>query len=131
MGSLFVVNPNSANGKTGNQWPSMEVALTEAFPDHSFALTTGPGDATDFTRNALKNGVQRIVVVGGDGTVNEAINGFFDGQELINPDAELGLISSGTGGDFRKTFKLGNSLEGAIDVLKRGNMRRIDVGGYP
>ena len=128
MGSLFIVNPNSASGTTGDQWPTMEKALKPTFPDHHFALTNGPGDATSLAHKALREGIQRIVVVGGDGTINETINGFFEGETLINPDAELGLISSGTGGDFRKTFGLSNTLEDAIAVLQRGRTRAVDVG---
>ncbi len=128
MRTLFVVNPNSASGKTGHDWPSMKAVMAKTFPGHETALTSGPGDATELTRRALKKGMERIIVVGGDGTINETVNGFFENEKQLNPQAELGLITSGTGGDFRKTFKLDSDLESALEVLKRGNTRLVDVG---
>ncbi|MCW9035808.1 MAG: diacylglycerol kinase family lipid kinase [Rhodospirillales bacterium] len=128
MRTLFVVNPNSAGGKTGHDWPSMKATMAKTFPGHETALTSGSGDATNLTRRALKAGIERIIVVGGDGTINETVNGFFEDDQPLNPDALLGIISSGTGGDFRKTFKIGNTLEEALEVLRQGRTRLIDVG---
>ncbi|MBT3234519.1 MAG: diacylglycerol kinase family lipid kinase [Bdellovibrionales bacterium] len=128
MRTLLLVNPNSGNRKTQKAWNSIHLALEELYPGHEVALTAKPTDATNLTRQALKSGIERIIAVGGDGTVNEVVNGFFENGQPINSEAELGIIPSGTGEDFCKTFKIERSLEGAVDVLKRAKIRKIDVG---
>lgn len=103
--------------------------------DYRVALTTRAGDATRLVREALKAGTEGIAVVGGDGTLNEASNGFFepDGAS-IDTKAWLGPISCGTGGDFRKTLaatNAGNSdaaMEALVERLVTSHVRPIDAG---
>jgi diacylglycerol kinase family enzyme len=92
------------------------------------AMTERRGDATKLVRSALNEGHHEIVVVGGDGTINEAVNGLFDADGSIAPDAVFGFIDSGTGGDFRKTFGLAPGYTAAIARLKAASVHRIDVG---
>ncbi|WP_179862081.1 diacylglycerol/lipid kinase family protein [Longibacter salinarum] len=88
--------------------------------------TRGPGDATALTRYALRNGARLIVVVGGDGTLNEVVNGFFDEEGRIAPDATLLPLGGGTGSDFVRTLRkcgdekdVGTGMERcAIDVMR-------------
>jgi YegS/Rv2252/BmrU family lipid kinase len=91
-------------------------------------VTTGPRDATTRTREALRSGVERIVAIGGDGTVNEVVNGFFDHGVIVNPDAELAIIEAGTGGDLRKTLGIPSDSEAAVERILAGTRRRVDVG---
>jgi len=92
------------------------------------AMTTGPLDAVTITRHALREGFERIVAVGGDGTINEVVNGFFQDHVAINPNAELALVTNGTGGDFRRTFDIGQTLEECLERIANGRTRPIDVG---
>jgi len=129
---FVVVNPNSANRRTGREWPQISRALKEAIGDFEALKTRAPGEATRIAREALKSGFQMIVSVGGDGTHNEVVNGFFNlegGKPVsINPDAVLAVITKGTGGDFRKALKIGKDIGPAIGVLKDGKDRLIDAG---
>ncbi|MFC1889716.1 diacylglycerol/lipid kinase family protein, partial [Thermodesulfobacteriota bacterium] len=79
MRAKAIVNPASSNGSTGKQWPMMEEKLRRAIGDVDAALTAGPGEAVEMTRRALRDGYDWIISVGGDGTLNEVVNGFFAG----------------------------------------------------
>src|SRR4029079_8417615 len=94
---VVVVNPNSQGGATGKRWPELAAKLRKHFAFEE-AMTTGPGDATRLTRNALTGGAERGVALGGDGTINEVVNGFFDNGTAVAPTAAFGLIPFGTGG---------------------------------
>jgi len=78
MKTLVVVNPYSAHGSTAAKWAEKHDLLKQKIGDFDVALSTAAGDATILARKGLKNGYQRIIGVGGDGTVNEVINGFFE-----------------------------------------------------
>src|SRR5207244_11434040 len=88
-----------------------------------------PGAATAQVRGALGAGGRRIVAVGGDGTLNEVVNGFFDpAGEPLGDAASLGLIPSGTGGDFRRCAGIPASAAAAARTVASGRVRRIDAG---
>ncbi|MEO8898549.1 MAG: diacylglycerol kinase family protein [Candidatus Dormibacter sp.] len=127
--TLVVVNPASAGGRTLKRWPTLRLALRAAGVEHDVHHTTAPFDATAVTRSALTAGYTRVVSAGGDGTLNEVVNGFFtpDGVAL-NPDAILGVLPSGTGGDFRRTAGLPTDPIQLAAILRANHVRRIDAG---
>lgn len=127
--TLVVVNPMSAGGRTGRQWPLIREALVHAGVDYDYRLTGRAGEATALTRAALRDGAERVVVVGGDGTLNEVLNGFFDeAGEPLAPRAALGMVPSGTGGDFRRSVGIPLHVAAAAALIARGDRRRVDVG---
>jgi diacylglycerol kinase (ATP) len=128
--TLVIVNPASAGGRTARQWPLVRRCLVDAGVDVVARITSASGDAIELTREALREGFHRVVGVGGDGTLNELVNGWFDPETLepINPEACLGLIPGGTGGDFRKTAGIPLHHAAACALLARGDTRRIDCG---
>lgn len=128
MSAFVVVNPRSGNGRTAREWRAIERALSHTYPQMSVAFTKGRRDATQLVRNALREGHHEIVAVGGDGTINEAVNGFFDEAGPISPDAVLGYVTSGTGGDFRKSFGVASGADVAVAHLRSAPVRAIDIG---
>ncbi len=128
MSGFVVVNPRSGAGRTRREWPHIERALRDAYPHMTLAVTRRPGDATTMVRHALNEGHHEIVVVGGDGTINEAVNGFFDSDGPVVPDAVFGFVASGAASDFRKTFGLAPGYAAAIARLRKAPVRPIDVG---
>lgn len=128
MKFLFVVNPRSANAETGRKWPSIFAAITKELPDARAALTEAPMHAAKLCADGLKSGVDCVVAVGGDGTVNEVVNGFFENGAPLRADAALGVLPQGTGGDFKKTFGWTNDLSSTLARLKAGQTRAVDVG---
>ncbi|HEX7842433.1 MAG TPA: diacylglycerol kinase family protein [Kofleriaceae bacterium] len=126
--TVLVVNPRSQGGRLGKRWKDVADTIGRAFPFDE-AITEAPGDATRLTREALRGGAERVVAMGGDGTINEVVNGFFDDQgKPIAPEASFAVIPFGTGGDFRRTVQLPTALADAARVIAANHRRKIDVG---
>jgi YegS/Rv2252/BmrU family lipid kinase len=128
MKTFLVVNPQSANGETGRRWVELSAKIGAALGEFGHAFTRGPMDAAVQARKALEAGYECIVAVGGDGTVNEVVNGFFSDGVALNPKAALGVLPRGTGGDFKRTFGWDNTLEGALARLRTDRTEPFDVG---
>jgi diacylglycerol kinase (ATP) len=119
MRSWIIVNPNAGSV---DDLAGIEEVLGR-LPGTSMKLTEQAGDAERLAREALDQGVERVVAAGGDGTLNEVVNG-------LSADfsrACLGLLPLGTGNDFARTIGVPNDLEGALAVLKEGRVRTLDV----
>lgn len=135
MKPFLVVNPASDNGATGRRFDAIARVVQEELGGFEHAFTERPMHAARLARQALRDGAELVVAVGGDGTLNEVVNGFFEeaqgpeerNRRSIRPEAALGLIPRGTGGDFRKTLGLGTDLREAVRRLK-GTPRAVDVG---
>jgi YegS/Rv2252/BmrU family lipid kinase len=124
----FIVNPNAGMGSAAKQWPLIKAMAENHFGSFSFHFTTGTGDATKLARAALQNRSELIICVGGDGTLNEVVNGFFENDHLIHREAMLGLIPNGTGCDLIKTIPISRRLEKAMQVIVEGHARPLDLG---
>jgi YegS/Rv2252/BmrU family lipid kinase len=126
--TVVIVNPKSQGGAVGKRWPDLADEIGRIMPFDELH-TSGPGDAIALTRKALENGADRVVALGGDGTVNEVVNGFFaeDGAPIA-PEATFGLLPYGTGGDFRRTMNIPRKLPDAARIIAGGRRRRIDLG---
>ncbi len=125
---LVIVNPAAAGGRAGRGWPRIATELRRTGLDFDVALTSCAGEATDIARLAVREGRALVVAAGGDGTVNEVANGFFEAGEPVPTSTRLGLLPLGTGGDFRRSFGIPVRAEGAAAVLRAGRSRRIDAG---
>lgn len=119
-----IVNATAGGGRAGARWPHIQQKLERQIGAFSFAFTEGPGHATELTRVALRGPYKRIIAVGGDGTLNEVVNGFFEDETPIRPDAVLTPISCGTGGDFRRSL----DPSAAFPTLTPSRIRPVDVG---
>ncbi|HEY2406792.1 MAG TPA: diacylglycerol kinase family protein [Polyangiaceae bacterium] len=124
----IVVNPSAGSGSAKRRIPEARRALETHGIVAEIAETRGPGDATRLLREARSDGVECVAVMGGDGTLNEVCQGYIDaeGEALAGPD--LALLPSGTGGDFRKSFELGTSIEEAAARLATAPARPLDLG---
>jgi diacylglycerol kinase (ATP) len=130
MSTFLIINPTAAHGKMRERWRAVETTLrAENFP-FEFAFTKWHLHAIELTRAAIQQGYDLIVAVGGDGTLNEVVNGMFDAQgALINPNAALGVIPSGTGGDFARTAGIARDPIAAARQLARSSQTRLlDLG---
>ena len=126
--TVLVVNPSAQNGQLGRRWAELAADLRRELGSFEEAVTAAPGDATRLTRAALDAGADEVVAVGGDGTINEVVNGFFDGDQPIAPQAAFGILPFGTGGDFRKTVPIPRDTRQAARLLAGRQTRTIDVG---
>ncbi len=127
MRTFLVVNPRSANGDTGRRWADISAAVSKGVGDVGSAFTKTPMHAAALTAEALEAGYRCIVAVGGDGTLNEVVNGFFQGKGPP-ADACLAVIPRGTGGDFRRTFGWSGDLRAACARIRGEATRTLDVG---
>src|SRR5690349_20729823 len=100
MFPLVIVNPKSAAGATRGKWASIASDLRTHFGPFNVAFTKGPGDGINIATRAVESGRRLLSACGGDGTINEIANGIL----LSGEDVELGILPSGTGGDFRRTI---------------------------
>jgi diacylglycerol kinase (ATP) len=126
--TVIIVNPKSAGGTAGKRWPETADTIGRIFPFDE-AMTTAPGVATVLTRRALAEGAERVIALGGDGTINEVVNGFFDENgQPISTQAQFGIIPFGTGGDFRRTLNIPMDIAGAAKVIAAGQSKAVDVG---
>jgi YegS/Rv2252/BmrU family lipid kinase len=118
----------SQGGALGRRWPELSREIRRQLGSFEELRTEGPGDATRLTREAIDGGADRVVAIGGDGTINEVANGFFRNGKPIETECALGILPFGSGGDFRKTIHVPKDLSVAADRLAKGTTRRIDVG---
>jgi YegS/Rv2252/BmrU family lipid kinase len=122
---VFLVNPAAGNGATGRKWAELSLQAAAAGLRGDTLLSEAPGHITELARQALSDGARRLVVVGGDGTVNEAVNGILESQ--AGP-AELAVVPLGTGDDFARTFRIPSRPQEAFHVAATGPVRTVDAG---
>lgn len=99
--------------------------------DVQVVMTTAPNDGTHLTRKALREGAVVVVAVGGDGSLAEVVEGFFEeggSHAAVSKSAMLAFVPNGTGGDFRKTLGWSTKYEDAIEKLLMGTAEKVDVG---
>ncbi len=126
--TLVVANPMSANGALGRRWPELERTIASRFGRFDHRFTERKGDAAGIVRRALDDGYEMVVAMGGDGTIGEVVDGFFREGAAVNPEAVLGVLPFGTGGDFRKTIGAPKDLAEGAASLRGDATLRIDVG---
>ncbi len=106
------------------RWAKIASELTAHFGTFRVEFTRSAGDGIDKALKAAKNGQKFIIACGGDGTINEIANGILESGQ----DVELGILPSGTGGDFRRSLNMSNTAREAAKGLRSGTTKTIDVG---
>lgn len=125
---VFIVNPRSANGRTLRRFERARSHIVRELGPIEVRLTERPRHASVLARAAIESGARAVIAVGGDGTNNEVVNGFFDDDGRPVGRAAFGQVTSGTGGDFRRTFGWPAALEQDVARIKRFETRATDVG---
>jgi diacylglycerol kinase (ATP) len=121
INAVFLVNPASANGATGKRWPSLRRRAAELGLDGDELSSSRPGELTELARDAAAH-YDLLVVVGGDGSLNEVVNG------VAGLDAEVAVIPAGTGQDFGRTHGLPARFDDAVMAVVDGRTVTIDLG---
>jgi diacylglycerol kinase (ATP) len=121
---LVIVNPRSAGGATGENWAAIASDLRTHFGPFKVEFTKGPGDGAAIAKENAEAGVSFIIACGGDGTIHEVANGILESGK----DVELGILPSGTGGDFRRSLEIPDDPREAAKALRTGKTKNIDVG---
>jgi YegS/Rv2252/BmrU family lipid kinase len=123
-GFFFIINPQSANGRTGRWFMNLLPTLKAHIGRVEYEMTKAHKHAIELAFDACKRGEKRIVSVGGDGTHNEVSFGILQSGE----DAMMAIMPSGTGGDFRRVVGVGRGEREILSYLKDGVSRKIDAG---
>ena len=122
-----ILNPKAGSGRAKRRWTALYPELEAALGPIDARFTEAPGHATELTREALEAGADLVIATGGDGTLNEVVNGYFSNRTAVSPEAALALVPIGTGGDFRRSAKLPQSPRNAIAAIATGRLQRIDA----
>jgi diacylglycerol kinase (ATP) len=121
-----IINPAARGGKTARQWPLISEMLKQHDISFDHAFTKGTGHGIELAREAVNTGYELVVAVGGDGTVNEVVNGIVDKDGKSK--AILGIICTGTGRDCIRSLNIPDDLSKACTVLADRNCIDIDLG---
>ncbi|WP_163192499.1 diacylglycerol/lipid kinase family protein [Clostridium thermarum] len=122
MKHLFIVNPHAGKGRTSSLIPVIDKLCKERALDYIIKSTSGPGDATKIVREYTRQEDMRVYSVGGDGTVNEVVNG------IVNTNSSLAIIPSGSGNDFVRNITNIENLEEIIKASIDGETQWVDLG---
>ena len=123
----IIVNPNAGKGKGKKNLKTVLKLFSERGAEYSVFETTRAGEAKEFSERLTSSGEQEIIVVGGDGTLHEVLNGLSDPSSC-----RLGLIPSGTGNDFAAAAGLPSNAAQAAEIILSGETKETDflcVGG--
>lgn len=122
MEFLFIINPTAGGGRSKSLIPIIEEEMKKRNINYELTITQNPKEAIKIAeQNADK--FSAIVAVGGDGTVNEVAKGLINKRRGV-----LGVIPCGTGNDFGKGIGISMDVKKAIEILARGNTKKIDLG---
>jgi YegS/Rv2252/BmrU family lipid kinase len=124
----ILVNPKAGAGAAQRRVPVVLGALERAGVSADAVETRAPGDAPRIVREAAREGVDCLAVMGGDGTMNEVCQAYIDAEGNAVRGPDLAIVPAGTGGDFRRTFGLGTSDAEAVTRLIASPPRPVDLG---
>jgi YegS/Rv2252/BmrU family lipid kinase len=125
---LVIVNPNAGKGKGRKDWNKISGFLTKEKIQFTVNFTENKGHAINLTIKAIRSGFRKIITVGGDGTLNEVLNGVFLNDSCPSTDMLLSLIPVGTGNDWGRMFGIPLDYEKAVKIISEGKTMMHDVG---
>lgn len=125
---ILLINPQSGKGKgLKNKAKIIELLTKEGFRFTTF-ITERKHHATEITIEQIKNGNRSFIIIGGDGTINEVVNGIMQQTVCKASDIIIASIPVGTGNDWGRLFQIPKNLSKAIELIKSGSLIKQDVG---
>lgn len=127
--AMFVVNPVSGGGRTRKKWQTVENELRHQGYDFEVSYTEKPMHASQIVSEALQTGYNHIIAVGGDGTINEVLNGFYQVESDIRQESQTGLsvLPMGTASDFSRVLQPSTKIEYIEGLLQKRREQTCDV----
>jgi YegS/Rv2252/BmrU family lipid kinase len=123
-----IVNPNAGKGKGKKDWDRISGLLEKAGLRFFMKFTESKGHAMRLVREAVINGSRKIMTIGGDGTLNEVVNGVFIQNACASQEITLASIPVGTGNDWGRMFGIGTVYVNAVDIIREGRSMLHDIG---
>ncbi len=125
---IIILNPIAAKGRASQQIPKIESLFKERGIDYELRVTQGVWHAAELARDAGRAGYDVVVAAGGDGTVNEVLNGLMLARERGERLPLMGVLALGRGNDFAYGADVPSDLERCVDVIASRSARPMDVG---
>ncbi|MGL5960126.1 MAG: diacylglycerol/lipid kinase family protein [Bacteroidales bacterium] len=125
---MVIVNPKAGSGYGLRDWPTISNRLNFSGIDFTCVFTEKKFHAVELTVKAINDGFRKIIVVGGDGTVNEVVNGLFIQQKVVPKEITLSVIPVGTGNDWVRMLGIPRTYTGAVESIKYEQTILQDVG---
>lgn len=125
---FVIVNPNAGRRKGEKDWLEIAALLNDAGIRFVNVFTEHPNHAVKLARKYIEAGYRRIIVVGGDGTLNEVVNGVFTQKRFPTKDIMLAMIPVGTGNDWGRSFGIPHTYREAIQVIRDCKIVQQDAG---
>ena len=122
----LIVNPAAGAGRTAKKWPHIKEILKNAGLRFEHDITEAPGHAIELAKSAVGKGYKLVVSVGGDGTINEIVNGIYASGGI--KDIELGIIGTGTGSDYIRTIGVSRQYQESCHHLLNPIKKSVDLG---
>lgn len=127
---MLIYNPTAEKGYAAKKLPQIKNLLEQAGVEYDLVTTTGSGHAIEVARQAAEDGAALVIAAGGDGTVNEVVNGLMQAKVNGSGRPALGVLPIGRGNDFAFGVGIPLELENAVKVLAEGKRRTIDIGHF-
>lgn len=118
----LIINPTAGKGRAAKLITRLEGLLRQKGIKYALAVTKSAGHATELAAKAAGEGWPAIAVVGGDGTINEVVNG------IAGTATSLAVIPAGTGNDLARSLHLPTTLDASVDILRQPRQIEIDLG---
>ena len=123
-----IYNPKAGTRKVKKRWKEIKEYMDNKGVDYDYVQSEGFGSVERLAKILANNGYRTIVVVGGDGALNDAINGIMLSDAEDKENIALGLIPNGIGNDFAKYWGLSTEYKPAVDCIINHRLKKIDVG---
>ncbi len=125
---LVIVNPNAGNGKGGRDWDNISSLLQKAMIPFTPKITERKGHAIMYASDGINEGYRHLIAIGGDGTLNEVVNGIFLNTVCPASDITLASVPVGTGNDWGKMFGISPDYEKAVQIIAEKKTMKHDIG---
>jgi YegS/Rv2252/BmrU family lipid kinase len=125
---MVIVNPNAGNGMGDKDWDKISALLKKGGIPFTVNFTERKGHAIQLTLDAISSGFRKFITVGGDGTLNEVVNGVFTNNVCLTTDIVLALIPVGTGNDWGRMFGIPLDYEKAVKIISEDKRLIHDIG---
>ncbi|MDQ2087526.1 diacylglycerol kinase family protein [Herbivorax sp. ANBcel31] len=128
MRCFFILNPGSKGGTSKKTFKKIFDLLDKSSINYHYKITNSLEDAFSFSKEANNKGYDVIVAVGGDGTINKVLSGFYNENGSRISKAKMGVIYTGTSPDFCKSYNIPIKLKKAVEVILDNKSKKIQIG---
>ena len=126
---LVIVNPHAGGSKAKTDWPKIKLLLQEEAFEFDTYFSEYPHHIIELVSTLVETkSYKKIIAVGGDGTLNEVVNGIFKQTRFAPNEVKVGLITIGTGNDWGRMYDMPKSYRKQVKILKKGHTILQDVG---